>query len=181
MGQISLPVLNRTGYTMFWGSTWENTHNYQNNLKEDILLRMLIPSFFNKTVVNTSFFFNKNLFFKNSLLVNPEWSTNSLYLNLNSDFNDTILDKTNLPTYFNKIWILRFQNWVLIFLIFYKPSENTLNLDIFKNNNNNLEDTNLLNYSSESFNILSYYYIFLQQNLSLKTYYKNTNFNSFDF
>jgi hypothetical protein len=70
MGQISLPVLNRTGYTNFWASVWDNTSNYQQILKEDYLLRLILPIFLGTPLLNTAFFFKKSLFFEKSNFIN---------------------------------------------------------------------------------------------------------------
>jgi len=68
MGQINLPVLNRTGYSMFWQSVWDEKHNFNRGFKEDILLRKILPLFFQERLVNKKQFLNYNVI-NNSLLL----------------------------------------------------------------------------------------------------------------
>jgi len=128
MGQISLPVLNRAGFTNFWSSVWDTSSNYQKFLKEDYLIRLILPVFLGKSIMNTSFFFKKNLFLENSNFIAPSWDVAECFIDSESAFVQIIKRKV-LPTYFNKIWIFRFANWIIIFVIYFKTSKDLINLE----------------------------------------------------
>jgi len=60
---------------------------------------------------------------------------------------DAVLDEQfakKIPIYFSKVWVLRFQNWLIVFVIFFRSSTNMTNLktlelflDLKKNRWNN--------------------------------------------
>ena len=39
MGQVTLPVSNRKGYSASWEYSWENKINYNKNFNEDLFLK----------------------------------------------------------------------------------------------------------------------------------------------
>jgi len=128
MGQISLPVLNRTGCSMFWNNTWDNTHNFQQNIKEDMYINLVLQSFINYPITNKTKFFNEMNYedFRNDSrgcgIIIDEYMHYSL---------DAVLDEQfakKIPIYFSKVWILRFQNWLIVFVIFFRSSTNMTNL-----------------------------------------------------
>ena len=60
MAQISIPMSNKVGYSMFWNSMWDNKINYTRSLKEDIYLNRFVNLVFEDNIsANTLKFFNK--------------------------------------------------------------------------------------------------------------------------
>lgn len=132
MGQVSLPVLNRTGYTMFWSSTWDNLSNFQKNFKQDILLRRLVPFFFSNPIFETSFFFKRDLISLNSTIRIGSWQKNNPFTDVNLESIDIFYNSNVRPTYFNKIWIFRFRGWVVVFVLFFHASFNVLDFSVLR-------------------------------------------------
>ena len=50
MAQISIPMSNKVGYSMFWNSMWDSKINYAKSLKEDIYLNKFVPMIFNDSI-----------------------------------------------------------------------------------------------------------------------------------
>jgi len=48
LGQISLPVVNRSGIYSHWSSSGDNIYNYSKLLKQNIFMRILLTTFFKK-------------------------------------------------------------------------------------------------------------------------------------
>lgn len=65
MGQISLPVVNRSGIYSHWSSSGDNMYNYSKLLKQSIFMRILMTTFFKKKF----FIFNS---VKKKLVLNVE-------------------------------------------------------------------------------------------------------------
>ncbi len=138
MGQSSIPILNRNGYSMFWLSSWDDLHSYSTNLNEDSFLR----SFFYFMVsekYSSNFFLSKqkifNFYSKNNL---------SVFKNNNNNYVSDFLFRFNkLPYYISKIRILKFQRWLVIYFYLYNYDKkistekiNFLNLVKFQKKSN---------------------------------------------
>lgn len=122
MGQISLPVLNRTGYSMFWSSVWDSKHNYNKLFKQDVALKKLILSlfserfFFKKQFINLKTLSNTNIF--NSF---DNWSVFKNDKSLISFFTVVLKKRKSNYIYPLKVWIIRVQCWVIVFFSIYSP------------------------------------------------------------
>lgn len=118
MAQISLPVLNKTGYSMFWGTVWNDPYNSTRNWKEDLLIFTILPFFIQTPYVCLHQFLDSTQFLKL-----PQ-STNYNYYNFDIPFYKMFIKKISrkfYKIYFFKVWIIKFQNWILI----YAPYLNT--------------------------------------------------------
>ncbi len=126
MGQASIPILNRVGYSMFWNSVWDDIHLFNKHFTEDILIRDFIKFIFNEKI-STKPLFLTNLFFQNSTeSIQFLKSFNlDMILDININSLSNYLFKINrMPNYTFKIHIWRFQTWLIIFYKFYTPSSN---------------------------------------------------------
>ena len=120
MGQTSLKYLNRVGYNMYWGGMWDSNNNYSSKFLKFFFLDL----FFNKLLKSLSlkeknYLLNKNINFK---------KTNSFFF-----FNSIFFKKQNITNNFNnffcsKLWILKYQNWVVIVTYLYSPSKVDISL-----------------------------------------------------
>jgi len=151
MGQISIPAINKTGYSMYWSSMWDDKNNYARHLKEDIYIRKFIP-----VLLEDNISFNIKSSFYNPKKDNFDYINNKYNLQLSQDFNKNNLIKyikslSKVPFYFSKIWIFRYQSWVLIFFYMYSPVFNSF----FKKENPEIEEFD----NSLGFNILYNYYV----------------------
>lgn len=120
MGQSSIPVLNRSGYSMFWTSVWENKHNYTSLFKEDVLIRKYISLLFNEKISAQSTIFNKNINFSNT----TNWQKMyNIKFTINKSSLSTFLQRFNkLPVYMSKIHIIRLNDWVILYFVGSTPS-----------------------------------------------------------
>lgn len=121
MGQSSIPVLNRSGYSMFWNSVWENKHNYTTFFKEDVLIRKYITFLFNEKISSQTFFLkNLNL----NIEKKAHWQkVYNIKLDLNQQSLINFLNKFNkLPLYISKIHIIRLDNWIILYFVGSTPT-----------------------------------------------------------
>lgn len=111
MGQIGIPMLNKVGYSMFWNSMWDNKINYSRNLKEDIYLNKIFKYLLND---NTSF---------NTLTHTKKREKMFNYkLSKSKHFYKKNLFKLNkIIFYSSKLWILKYQKWVILYNFIYIP------------------------------------------------------------
>lgn len=124
MGQVTLPVLNRKGYSSVWENHWDTKLNYNQTNREDLFLKkffkIFLKNWFSKTKMffNSKFSFNKKKsnkftrFYKFDILMSdPKEIKNYLNTFKNKKF-----------TYnFSKIFLVRFQSWLLIYAYIYVP------------------------------------------------------------
>lgn len=169
MGQISVPVMNKTGYSMYWSSMWDSKFNYSRFLKEDIYVRKFIP-----VLLEDNILFN----FKNKNKITNFNNLNTKYnVHIHNDFNKheiynyiNMLNKTIFYT--SKIWVLRYQSWVLIFFYIYSPSFNKLlkKTDFLNNSvTDSASHSILLNYYNSLIK-LNYNYLFYKNSLKKNTF-----------
>lgn len=126
MGQSSSPLLNKYGSSMYWNSMWDSKLLFTKKLKEDIFINMFLPLIFNKSLSTELYKLNKkNLYYYNSCLHN---SSKEQFNLLRNDFNlkKSFLsnpNSTSLNTYYisGKIWILRYQKWLVLIFSIYTP------------------------------------------------------------
>jgi hypothetical protein len=122
MGQISLPVLNRTGYSMFWQSVWDSKFNYNRNWKEDFLIRTIIPFIFIHKLTRLPTFTNPNCLLKNTFFLKP--SIFNLFDHpgqLKTTVDNFFFAKKKAPLYILRIWVIKFQKWLIIYFSTYSP------------------------------------------------------------
>lgn len=177
MGQVSLPVLNRTGYSMFWQSVWEDKFNFNRSLKEDYLFNLFFSLFLFGKISSRSTFFLKS-FFDKSLLVNQHkfWSSYKNYTDFYIKLLKIFKIKKKFPYFLLKLWIIRVQSWVILLLSFYIPPKAKIFQNVKSNNsltsnhkkksqNDSLFLTNTLFYNYLFFVNLKYNKNFLKNNL----------------
>lgn len=140
MVQKNTPYINKSGYSMFWNSMWDDKINFSKNLQKDFFLKSFINFFF------SDFIFNQflNNFKKNELNVDFFKNYNFNILNFNKKFLKIYINSF-CDSYFilSKIWLFKYQNWVILY--FYLFSKNN---PIFKKNNSKykVKKNHLYNY-----------------------------------
>ena len=96
LGQISLPVVNRTGIYSHWSGSGDNIYNYSKLLKQNLFISLLLSLFFKKK------FFIYNHIKKFNLYTHWEFmslkSEEELSVNLGSDLAKNDLDKDSNST-----------------------------------------------------------------------------------
>jgi hypothetical protein len=122
VGQVSLPVLNRTGYSMFWSSVWDSKHNYNKLFKQDIILKRIIGSLFNERFFFKNQFINlKALSSTNVFNSFENWNIFKSDKSFISFFNVVLKKRKTNFIYPLKVWIIRSQGWLIIFFSIYSP------------------------------------------------------------
>lgn len=121
MGQAGIPMLNKVGSSMYWNSMWDNKVNYTSNLSEDIFLKKFIPLIFSD---NTSFK-NLNIFNLDSKKLRIIKNKYRLHISIigvkKYNFNKYIIKSKKVESYFSRLWIMKYQKWVILYLYVYIP------------------------------------------------------------
>ena len=115
MGQTSLPVLKRSGYYSFWDKSWDNQFKYQSFLIKFLYLESFFLKFF------------KSRFFLKKLLILKKNRQKKIYFFKNFTAKPIKnlkkgLSKLDAQVCTSKIWILKYQNWLVLNMYIYFPS-----------------------------------------------------------
>ena len=160
MGQISIPMSNKVGYSMYWNSMWDNKINYTRSLKEDIYLNRFILLVFEDCISSKIIkFYNKNY----STAILNKYNFHTRIPNKN-EFNRYLTKINKITFYSSRLWILKYQKWIILYFYIYLPTFNRLKIKI------NLVEKN----TTVSDNIYNLYNFYLKANFKL-----NFSFNFF--
>ncbi len=135
MGQINLPLLNKTGYSIFWDSCFENLFNYSKDLKFSLFSKKVIKIFLKDRSSKFYLFLKKRLIKKICLKMLDKQRKNlkirkldykKFLISLNNSFklkNNLNFIKTNkfVPYYGTKIFFIKISNWIVITFRIYLP------------------------------------------------------------
>lgn len=175
MGRISVPIMNKTGYTMYWNSMWDDKINYNRSLKEDIFLKEFVYLFFEggsnfMIYLNLKNFQEKLEIFKKKYFFHTKKLIKKNDIGTEISFKLVIKRKKKFRPYLSKIWLIRYQNWVIIYFYAY-----SFNLSSFYKKSLDLKKK----YSKYA-NILSIYYdVLLKLRYNYNLYKKSLNLDFF--
>lgn len=114
-----MPIMNKTGYSMYWNSMWDDKLNYTRSFKEDVFIKIFFYLFieggytflFRYKIVDV----DKHLkFLKNKYnlhIIKRKKDENNF--NLITDYSNTS------EPYTSKVWLLKYQNWVIFYFFTY--------------------------------------------------------------
>lgn len=129
MGRVSVPIMNKSGYSMYWNSIWDDKLNYTRSLKDGIFLKEFMYLFFEGGSYST-LFFNLSLFQKKFEYLNKKYFFHTIKFIKKNNFKYKsgylIKRKKGFKPYLSKIWILKYQTWIIIYFYSY-----SFNLSIF--------------------------------------------------
>lgn len=108
MGQTKFKYLNRSGYSIYWNNSWDSKNNYKKNFINFYFLDLFLNKIFKDTLFVKDYFFKKN---KYNNFINKFFLKNVLFLKKNYFFKNRI---KLLKVFNSKIWILNYQNWIVI-------------------------------------------------------------------
>lgn len=121
MGQVTLPVLNRKGYSSVWENSWDDVKNYSNIINEDTFLqqymmKMLVDQSsqaytLSPTLRKHNYAKYKYLSFLEKGRVYKRQELNKI---LESRFK-------RVPSYFSRIFIIRYNSWIVLYTYIYIP------------------------------------------------------------
>lgn len=126
-----MPIMNKTGYSMYWNSMWDDKLNYSRSLKDDIFLKNFMYIFFEG---GSNFIIPLNLkhFEKKFKLLKRRYNFQVKKVNKKNELGDIVSYKyvtkkrKKFRPYLSKIWILKYQTWVIIYFYSY-----SFNLSVF--------------------------------------------------
>lgn len=114
MGQRNLPLLNRTGNSIHWDSSWNGFYNYSTSLNKEFFLKKLLSLIFIDNIFS-------NIIFK-KINLNKSFFRKFTYEVKLKKFKKFKFFKKKLPYFTTKIWFLKFQNWFIVILFFYNTA-----------------------------------------------------------
>jgi len=182
MGNMSNPSINRWGLNLFWYNYWFNDKNNSIILHQDNLINKLILIYIHYGILtNKNIFLNKYWYnFNLKTLKNYQDNYNLKYFRL-VEYKNRVLNESKSykirnkikNIYFSKIWILRYQKWLIINFYCFQPMSSKLNKKILKKKSfnfyidNNLNTPKFLNYRKKFF-----LFFFLNKFFKNNYYYK---------
>ena len=130
---MSNPCLNRWGSSIYWSVFWYSDNYYAKNLQQDRIFEKLLNIYlFYGLQTKTTFFLSTYWFYSKTLNTNSSSkglvsSPNNYYRwfeyfdsGLGKKFKDCLRVKTR-DVYMMKLWILKFVNWIVINVYWFKP------------------------------------------------------------
>ena len=121
MGQINLPLLNRTGYSVFWQSCFDDKLNYRKVMHSSILSKNIVKFFFRDKLSRNFFFFKKKKIF-NMFKYNNEHLYELSNIKFKKIFNNIELlslynhkykflrEVKSIPSYNTKLYFIKYNN-----------------------------------------------------------------------
>lgn len=168
MAQMGIPMSNKVGQSMYWSSMWDNKINYTRSLKEDIYLRKMMDIFFEDKVTVSMLKIKKKLN-KNKINIS-KYYLHTNFKEIDRGFLKYLSKRNNVKMYSSKLWIFKYQKWLILFYFIYLPAYNSFNKFsdkiLKKENDDFLEDF---------FNLQSYY-----TKVSLKSIYSYNCFKKWN-
>lgn len=171
LGNMSNPLVNRWGANIYWSKLWYSDQNYTTNLKQDSVFIQLLKMYFMyglQTPVNLFllkyWYFSKKTDAKKSHLTftNKYYRRYSKNLTLDEKDNSYTLRLATKDIFPMKVWIFKFQNWILLNFYWFQP----LKKSIFKQIKKQPKTFSLLQLENhESLSSLRRYRLFLSKNL----------------
>jgi hypothetical protein len=137
MGNISNPSINRWGLNLFWYRFWYTDKNYSLVVQQDAFITKLIHIFINYGILFPKNIFTNRFWYSSEVLTRNYYNEhNTKYyrvVNFKSEamkINEFYYIRTKLKNvYYSRIWILRYQNWIIINFYAFQPPKNQTNND----------------------------------------------------
>ncbi len=177
---MSNPSINRWGLNLFWYNFWFNDKISSLLLQQDLIINKFIYNYIQFGLLHIkNIFLNKywyNMYKINYLMLNNDDNLKYFriiqYKNkiLNQDKSYKIRNQIK-NTYFSKIWILRFQNWIIINIYSFQPltSKNKTLFKRSKETNFFLNSNKIKNYKN---NRIRFIYLYIYSKINKNSYYK---------
>lgn len=167
-----MPIMNKTGYSMYWNSMWDDKLNYTRSFKEDIFVKFFFYLFI-EGGYTFLFRYKINNIDNHLHYLKNRYNLHILKKKKEEDNYNLITDYSkNSEPNTSKIWLLKYQNWVIFYFFIYSFSSGIF----YKKKKFKFKKSH-----KKYFNILtSYYYnlIKLDYNFNL---YNNYNFSKLSF
>lgn len=181
MGNMSNPLINRWGLNLFWYRFWFNDKNYHLTIHQDTLINKLVHIYLNYGIlfpINifiNKYWVNKNIVTNYSNIHNSKYYRIMGFKNLISKEMSYYKERTKTSgIYQSKIWILRYQHWIVINFYCFTPLKKKWITDK-KNNTFRHLDTALTskNYKFENVKRLRFIFFFFHKKINNFSSYYN--------
>lgn len=157
MGRIGMPMMNKTGYSMYWNSMWDDKLNYSRSFKEDVLIKI----FFNLFIEGGYLFVklgkinNMDDYLK---VLKSKYNLHFLKFKRENNRYNYILDtRKNAQKYLSRVWLLKYQTWVIFYFFTYSFNLSKFSKKTFKKKRKKRKKKKI-NKNKQYFNIVSNYY-----------------------
>jgi len=124
MGQMSIPALNKVGYSMYWNSMWDNKVSYTRSLKEDLYLNKYIDLLFDDKI--SAKILNANRKNKFNVRIIKKYIPHSREKYLNNNLINYLKKNNKIIHLTSKLWVFKYQKWVVLFCFLYLPIFNNI-------------------------------------------------------
>lgn len=115
MGQSSLKYLNRVGYSLHWDKNWESRNVYGHSFIKFFFVDFFFTNFFKNN------FFKKYKFFDNKKNLKNKFLSSYNLCDSVAFFKKPLKFFVYSNFFQSKIWVLNYQNWVVINVYIYFP------------------------------------------------------------
>lgn len=119
-----MPIMNKTGYSMYWNCMWDDKLNYSRSLKDDIFLKNFIYIFFEggdnfMFFVDLRFYEKKNHFLKKkyNFQIKQVFKKNEIGAEIGYKY--AVKKKKKFRPFLSKIWLIKYQTWIIIYFYSY--------------------------------------------------------------
>ena len=166
--------MNKTGYSMYWNSMWDDKLNYARSFKEDVFIKIFFHLFIEGGYTFLFRYKIKNVDDHLNFIKN-KYNLHILKRKKEEENYNLITDYSNRSEpYTSKIWLLKYQGWIVFYFFIYSFNSGIF----FKKQRNKLKRSKS---NKKYINILiSYYYNLLKLDYSFDFYNKHS-FNKFSF
>ena len=114
-----MPIMNKTGYSMYWNSMWDDKLNYTRSFKEDIFIKFFFYLFIEG---GYTFLFRYKIKDINDHLnfLKSKYNLHILKKKREEDNFNLVVDYSSFSeSYTSKIWLLKYQGWVIFYFFIY--------------------------------------------------------------
>lgn len=141
MGNMSNPSINRWGLNLFWYKYWFNDKNNSSLIHQDNLINKLILIYIHFGLLSSkNIFLNRYWYGTNLKLSNYNHNLYNLKYFRLIEYKNKVLNEFKSykirnkikNIYFSKIWILRYQKWIIINFYCFQPLSLKLNKKTLK-------------------------------------------------
>ena len=125
MGQISYPILNRFGYSMYWNGMWDNLQQYSRFFLKNLFLNEFLSNFFN-FYLTVNYFFFSNFFRKNIINGRQKFQTQLSKINVIKyrQTNNNYI-KFLKKSFSGRVWVFFFNTWCITSVFIYSSKFKT--------------------------------------------------------
>ena len=147
MGQTKFKILNRSGYSVYWDSSWESKNNYKKKFVNHFFLDLFLERVFNDSLFVQDYFFVKN---KQTLEKKNYNYKNIIFIKKLNNFKNKF---KQLKVFNSKLWIFNYQDWVIVNVYIYTVNDNNISINTVKKKKI-INNSKKYSYFSNKFNFL---------------------------